>query len=66
MKDFLTKRQILFLEYAKEKEVITSVDIKKFYTTQPTAQFKRLIVLGYFEEDKKHFGQFKYTGKEFE
>ena len=66
MQDFLTRRQILFLQYAKESGSIVATDIKKFYTTNSTAQFKRLIELSYLEEDTEHFGKFKYTGKEFE
>jgi len=65
MKDFLTSRQKLLLEYAKEKKEIRIIDVQKFYTTKPIEQLQRLIALGYFVEDTKVFGLFKYTGKEF-
>ena len=65
MKDYLTKRQIEFLRYAKENQTISSIDIKKFYTTQPLEQLKRLIELGYLKEDIV-LGKYIFTGKEFE
>ena len=65
MIDFLTKRQVLFLEYANEKGLVTTIDIKRFYTTLPLEQLQRLVDLGYLEEDLEHFGHFKPTGKEF-
>lgn len=65
MQDFLTPRQKLLLEYAKEKKEIKINDILKFYTTKPIEQLQRLIVLGYFVENTNVFGSFKYTGKEF-
>ena len=65
MQDFLTPRQKLLLEYAKEKKEIRIIDVQKFYTTNPIGQLQRLIALGYFAEDTNVFGSFKFTGKKF-
>ena len=63
--DFLTPKQEIILQLAEEKGFVTTLDIKRIYSTKQSEQLRRLIDLGYLAEDFNHLGRFKLTGKSF-
>ena len=59
IQNILTEKQKILLEIVKEQGFITLPDVQRIYSTNPDKQLKRLIELGYLEEDYEHLGRFK-------
>ena len=59
IQNILTEKQKILLEIVKEQGFIKISDVKRIYSTNPEKQLKRLIELGYLEEDFENLGRFK-------